>query len=248
MISFSNYLYDHPEFYDKVFPDRTSSSFCTRAVQRYALGARSILDLGCGTGSTLEALAQVLPDRTGVDLTEPMVRWGRHIRPELDLRVGDMTHLDLGRTYDVIGCFGWAFSYLLDDADLVAGLACMSRHAHAGSLLTFDCGQANYYLDLPELPILKNNYDLPGFKASHEANFQLDRDSLVLTRHRQWSLPGNIKAQDLCQYRLHSPEGLSSMLRQASFEVLEILGDPSGQLQAPGERTLHVVAKKIGER
>ena len=169
MTTFNNYLYDHPEFYDKVFPDRISSGFCLRAIERFSPSANSMLDLGCGTGSTLAALSQALPDGVGIDLLEPMVQWGRKVRPSLDLRVGNMTELTLGRTFDLIGCFGWAFSYLLSDSDIAAGLACMARHSHPGTLLAFECGQADYYLNLPELPVLKNSYDLPGFKADHEA-------------------------------------------------------------------------------
>jgi hypothetical protein len=121
----------------------------------------------------------------------------------------------------------------------------MARHSHPGTLLAFDCGQADYYLDLPQLPVLKNTYDFPEFKADHEARFQLDKERLLLTRHRNWNLSDGLTAQDQCIYRLHRVDELTRAINQAGFEVLEISGDPTGKLQAPGERTLYVVARKL---
>lgn len=245
MISFKNFLYDHPEIYDLAFPDKTSSQYCLGAIERHsAKKPQSILDLGCGTGSTLEILAQQMPDCIGVDLLASMIEYGRMARPSLDLRVGDMATLDLGRTFDVICCFGWAFSYLLTDQQLEQGIATFSRHAHAGTLVTFDCGQADFYLSAKELPSPATEISTPAFKASARASLTLDREKLLLTRNRIWDLPKGEQAKDHCRYRLHRAIELKARLEKAGFEVREMAGDPTGKAQAPGERTLYVAASK----
>ncbi len=245
MESFSNYLYQHPDLYDQVFPDRTSSAYCLGVIARHAPGKpSSLLDFGCGTGSTLEVLAQTIPDCVGLDLLEPMVLQGRKTRPRLDLRVADFRTAKLGRTFDVLGCFGWAFSYLLSDEDVKAGLQAFARHAHPGSLLAFDCGQAEAYLAMAELPSPRTEIQVPGFTASAIAKMSLDRDRLILTRERTWTLPDGETAEDYCQYRLHRPADLKHLLEAVGFEVKEMAGDPSGRLQAEGERTLYVAAIK----
>jgi SAM-dependent methyltransferase len=245
VIAFSNYLYEHPDLYDDIFPDKTSSQYCLSAVQRHAKRPfKSMLDLGCGTGSTLEILAKQFPDCVGIDLLSSMVEYGRSVRPGLDLRVGDFTSLDLGRTFDVIGCFGWAFSYLLSDEDLELGIKTLARHTSPGSLAVFDCGQAQAYLDMAELPAPKTEVHSAKFNATAQTRMELDRQKLLLTRRRVWQLPGGQQAEDYCQYRLQRPEELKGRLEGAGFDVLEMAGDPTGKVQAPGERTLYVTASK----
>lgn len=56
----------------------------------------AILDVGCGYGRTLNELYQAgYRNLTGVDFSEGMIRRGRALHPDLDLRVGDGTKLNL---------------------------------------------------------------------------------------------------------------------------------------------------------
>ncbi|WP_420488809.1 class I SAM-dependent methyltransferase [Kribbella italica] len=58
---------------------------------------RGVLDLGCGTGRHLAGLvAEFGVDAVGVDLQEQLVEYGRQ-RYGVDVRVGDMRSVRLGR-------------------------------------------------------------------------------------------------------------------------------------------------------
>jgi len=247
MTVFKNFLYDHSQLYDEAFPDKTSSAYCLKAIERFApQPPRSVLDFGCGTGSTLEVLSKRIPHCVGVDLLPSMVEQGRKTRPHLDLRVGDMKTMNLLRTFDVICCFGWAFSYLLTDPEVEEGLKAWSRHAHQGTLVTFDCGHAEAYLSMSSLPPTVTEVQTPTYKAIGRAHLDLDRIRLLLTRKRTWELPGGERIEDFCQFRLHREQALRSRLEKAGFEVLEMAGDPTGKEVAPGEKTLFVTAIKKG--
>jgi len=243
MDCFKNFLYDHAQLYDEAFPDQTSSAYCLRAIERYAAQEpRSVLDLGCGTGSTLEILSKQIPGCVGVDILPSMIEYGKKARPNLDLRVGDMTRVNLLKTFDVVCCFGWAFSYLLSDPEVQEGIRSFSRHAHPGTLLTFDCGQADAYLSMKSMPTPVTEIQTTHYKATAHSTFDLDRIRLLLTRKRIWELPGGERVEDFCQYRLHHAQELKARLEKESFEVVEMAGDPTGKKQAPGESTLYVTA------
>jgi SAM-dependent methyltransferase len=245
MLPFKNFLYEHPQLYDSVFPDRVSSTYCLASIGRYAKDPpRSLLDLGCGSGSTLEVLAEKIPVCVGIDLLPSMIEYGKKVRPKLDLRVDDMTRVSLLRTFDVVCCFGWAFSYLLTDAQVENGLETMARHTHPGSLLTLDCASAEAYLSMTSLPSPVTEIQTEHYRATARACLDLDRIRLLLTRRRTWVLPGGGKVEDVCQFRLHRAPELRSRFEKAGFELLEMAGDPSGKPLAPGESTLFVTARR----
>ena len=244
MALIENFLYRNPEVYDAAFPDRLSSRFFLRALEKYGRHPRSILDLGCGTGNTLEAISRKYPDCTGVDLLPAMVEYGRKARPSLRLEVGDMRKVRLNRTFDGIGCFGWAFSYNLDDSDVSAAMETFRVHSHPGTVLAFDCARLEPYLRSEKLPPTFLEVHEAGFQGKATASFELDRNRRRLKRKRVWEIDGQAPVEDYCEYRLHDPQGLKLGLESAGFEVVELAGDPEGTQLAPGEKTLYCVAVK----
>ena len=246
-LPFHTLLYQNPEIYNKIFPDKTSSPFVLRAIKQYSKGVpSSVVDFGCGTGSTLEVLARTILVCVGVDLIPAMLEYGRRVRPNLDLRVGDMRTARLGRTFDVIVCFGWAFSYALTDHDVEAVLETFRQHAYPGTVLAFDCGGADWYLERKDgLPDIIMDVDVPGFKARSVSHLDLDPVNLVLTRRRIWYVDDGKQEEDYTRYRLHKPDELKGLLESKGFIVKEMGLDPTGKQQAPGERTLYLVASAI---
>lgn len=245
MESFHNFLYEHPALYDEVFPDRISSGFFLGALKKYGpKPTQSVLDLGCGTGNTLEVVVQLVPESVGVDLLPVMVNYGKSVRPTLDLRIGDMRTIRLNRTFDGIGCFGWAFGYNLEDEDVQATLETCKIHAHSGTVLAFNCGHLEAYLKMDDLPEVLSNVKTKNFDAKSVSNYELDRQREILTRKRSWYIPGQNTIEDFCEYRLHQPEKLKKFLSDAGFQTMEMAGDSNGKPLYPGEKDLYVVAVK----
>jgi SAM-dependent methyltransferase len=88
--------------------------FSARALSRLLPEGGVLLDLGCGSGRLLSRLALGRPDAhfVGLDLSEPMLRLGRHLLAHeglvdrVDLRTGDITNFDaeLPEQLSVVGC------------------------------------------------------------------------------------------------------------------------------------------------
>ena len=115
-------LYSDPDlvqFYDIENTGGDDFNYCVG----FAGNARSVLDLGCGTGQLAAALSQGR-SVTGVDPASPMLDVGRG-RPDgdkVDWVEGDARTVRLGRRFDLVLLTGHAFQVFLTAEDQSAVL------------------------------------------------------------------------------------------------------------------------------
>jgi SAM-dependent methyltransferase len=103
--------------------------------EQYSPGARSLLDVGCGTGAHLAHLARRFPRVAGVDASADMLAEARDSFPELPFHEGDMRTFALPDRFDVVTCLFSAVGYMTTAADLDAAVANMAQHVSPGGVL-----------------------------------------------------------------------------------------------------------------
>ena len=223
---FRSLLYTEPHLYDLVFPDTDGSleRMCRDAFRRYMPAApASALDIGCGTGQSLDALAETVAECWGVDLLDTNVAYARATRPRLHVVQGDMRTVRLGRTFDLVTSFGNALSYALTDDDVARTMDTYAAHAHAGTLVMVDALNARSYLDGDGFrERIDGRVDVPELRATSVAMHVLDRRARLLKRTRVWRIPGRPDVEDYAEYRLLYPDELERGLDAAGFAMLAL--------------------------
>ena len=100
----------------------------------------SILDAGCGTGSLAVLFAREGYRVTGVDLSPEMIAHARlkDSAGEVDWRVGDITSLELGTTFDAVVSVADVFNHLESLDEWEAALRRFHEHLRPGGLVCID--------------------------------------------------------------------------------------------------------------
>jgi SAM-dependent methyltransferase len=100
-------------------------------------GARSLLDVACGTGAHLWHLRGRF-EVAGVDLEPAMLDEARRRLPGVLLVQADMKSLDLQRRFDAITCLFSAIGYMRTTAELDQAMAAFRRHLSPGGIVVVD--------------------------------------------------------------------------------------------------------------
>ena len=116
-----------------------------RAIDEGELPGKTVLELGCGTGTNSVELARRGYAVTAVDLIEAPIRRARtraqSAGVKVDFRVGDLTQMDLGGPYDLV--FDSGLYHGIRNRDLAGLLAALSRASRPGSRWLCLAGNAN---------------------------------------------------------------------------------------------------------
>ena len=135
-------------------------------IQARRPGAKSLLDVACGTGVHLHHLAGRY-EVEGLDLDPEMLAVARERLPDATFHQGDMASFDLGKRFDAVVCMFSSIGYVKTEEWLRAAIASMARHLEPGGVLVVepwltpdawsDRHVGAVFVDEPELKIARVN-------------------------------------------------------------------------------------------
>jgi len=125
-------------FYDRIMGDRTPEiDRIRRYISTHLPGARSLLELGCGTGALLSGLAADL-SVTGIDRSAEMLSIAAHTVPGARLVQADITAFTLPDRFDVVMCMFDTLNHVTTVDGWLRLFQCAHQHLSDGGLFIFD--------------------------------------------------------------------------------------------------------------
>lgn len=112
----SEVFLDYSKYYDLLYRDKDykgESNFIIDQIKKYKPHAKTILNLGCGTGQHDLFLAEAGYDITGVDLSEQMIEIAKakNTKSNCHFLHGDARALDLNLQFDIVISLFHVLSY-----------------------------------------------------------------------------------------------------------------------------------------
>lgn len=219
--------------------------------EKYQSEPKLILDLGCGTGSMTNLMAQKGYEMMGVDLSEDMLAVAREKATEAGLDViylnQDMTELDLYGTVDgVISC-GDALNYILDEEDLLMAFKKVNMFLNPGGLFIFDMntlykfkdvlGNKTYAENQEDQAYIWENYFYEDESINeYEVNIFMKNDEGTFT-----------KTTEIHHERAYSVAELKGLLEAAGMVLEGVYHDNTLEpVKATTER-MYIVAREQGK-
>lgn len=223
----SNIFYRRPDLYDQVQGDATRSvtGLCEQMITTLArANTRTLLDFGCGTGRDLEYFATKF-DCVGVDVQPRMVEYARDVRPDLDIRLGDMRSFRLGREVDVITCLGNSLTYLPDNDDLQDVFDTFAAHSHVNTLLIIYTMIGPIGISRPST----SRMDVADLHADVTIDYAWNPRTQINTMRRHWQHDDGREEDDEVIRRVIYPRELELYLTHAGFEPLQMFSRPGDE-------------------
>ncbi len=133
----------YARYYDLLYADKdyaAETDYIAGLIRQHCPNAKSILDLGCGTGKHAELLAQRGFRVHGVDQSEAMIARARaRVQSgDVSFSVGDVTAFQSADLYDVVVSLFHVVSYQTSNESLKAMFDVASAHLSAGGVFLFD--------------------------------------------------------------------------------------------------------------
>jgi len=221
------------------------------AKQYAAPPVKTLLDLGCGTGSHAFIFDRRGYRVTGVDISAEMLAVAEKKRSgleKMELIHEDIRTLRLGKTFDVVVMMFAVLGYQYTNADVTAALRTVREHLRPGGVFIFDVWYGPAVLYTRPSDRLKQIQTARG-KILRAAHGSLDTlHHLARVDYHLWTLEGDRlvdEAEESHQMRYFFPQELDLFCSQAglSLKTLLTFDDLQG---IPSEDTWNVMGVAQG--
>lgn len=136
------------------------SDYLRKLLRRYGVEDGLILELGCGTGSMTERLAEAGFDMIGVDCSGEMLEIAQEKKCESGLDIlyleQDMREFELYGTVRAVVSVCDSLNYILKDEELVKVFRLVNNYLDPGGIFLFDLNTIDKYRKIGDTTIAEN--------------------------------------------------------------------------------------------
>jgi SAM-dependent methyltransferase len=226
--------------YDHLYAEKDYRGECDlveAAVKQHAKKApRTLLDIGCGTGSHSIELAQRGYQVTGIDLSQSMLDEAARKSAALPAeqrpawRCGDARDFDTGRTFELGIMMFAVIGYLTTNDDVLKGLRNIRRQLETGALFLCDFWYGPSVLSVRPTDRVRV-LETPAGRVIRAASTTMDpaRHTADVT-FRLWTLQGErliSETRETHHLRYFFPQEVALMLSVAGFRLRAMSAFPT---------------------
>jgi SAM-dependent methyltransferase len=212
---------------------------------------KSVLDIGCGTGSHSLLLSKRGYHVAGIDISERMVeearRKAKEEKADVEFFVQDMRKIDLNKKFDCAICMFGGFGYVLTNWDLAKVFSGLKRHLEENGLFIFEFWSVGGVRPSPNKSWLKiKESGLTLYRLS-ESDFDPLTNVLIIDFHfievrehkavKTFDETHKIRCYTLPEMRKYLEENSFELVAAYDWDVKDVQ-----EFKTPGRETFRILA------
>ena len=220
-----DYVADY-DFFNEGKNYKEECDFLKQAFQKFSNNeAKTILDIGCGTGLHTKELTSEGFEVTGLDLSEQMIKKAKERNPKSNFFIGNMANFDINKKFDTCICMFSSIGYLTTNKEIEGFFNSVKKHLKQDGLLIIDCW--NGLCVMNELPTSRE-------KRAKRSNIEVVRTSYPTLKAEEHLNDINFKVKvykdnnlerEYTEHhivRFFFPQELKKYISDAGFELLKV--------------------------
>lgn len=207
-----------------------------------------VVDLGCGTGTLTELMYRKGYDMIGVDRSESMLNAAMEKKDgsgsEILYLQQDMRELDLYSTVGTVFSVCDSLNYILEEEELLTVFSLVENYLFPGGLLIFDFNTDYKYREVIGNATIAENREDCSFIWENIYDIEEEINEYDLTLFVRETDGRFRRFTETHLQRGYTSEQMSSLVRKAGLEILEMTDADTGKEVRPESERVLVVAQK----
>ena len=250
MDSYTSFAQVYDTFMDNI-PYKEGCDYLCRLLAEYGITDGLLTELGCGTGTLTELLADRGFDMIGIDNSEEMLAEAMEKRAEsghdILYLLQDMQDFELYGTVRGIISFCDSINYITEPQDLLTVFRLVNNYLDPEGIFIFDFHTRHYYEDiLGESTIAEDREDMSFIWDNYfDAESRIHEFGLSIFVQEEDDLYR--KYEEEHYQRAYSLEEIRELLAQAGLIFLDAYDELSFEHPNKDSTRIHVIAREHGK-
>lgn len=250
MDAYTSFASVYDMFMDNI-PYAEWGGYVVSLLEEYGVSDGILLDLGCGTGSLTELLAQKGYDMIGVDRAEDMLQIAMEKRAESGLNIlyllQDMREFELYGTVRAVVSICDSMNYILEYGDLVQVFCLVNNYLDPGGIFIFDMNTEYKYREILGNSTIAEDREESSFIWENDYDPEEKMNEYDLTLFIRGEEDLYRKYQETHFQRAYSLDEVKQAVSEAGMEFIAVYDAFTREQPAEDSERIYFIVREKGK-